>query len=290
MKSLYLLISFILLFLYNVIGQTAEGYFKSAYDKAEIGDNLGAIKDWDKSIELNPKNFSAYYSRGLLKLGLGDKNGACLDLSMAGELGKAEAYDLIKKHCDLSPVNAIEFSAFDYVKSAAQKELLGDYIGSIQAYNKAIELDSNYVAAYNNRGIAKGNLGDYHGAIQDYNKAIELDSKYADAYNNRGNSKRGLGDTRGAMQDYNKATELNPNFADAYINTGNTKLVYGDFLGAIQNYNKAIVLKPDYAYVYRDRGRCKYDLGDTNGACLDWSKAGELGDIDIYGLIKKHCN
>ena len=290
MKRQYLLILFISLSWFNVIGQTAEEYIKSAHDKAELGNNLGAIQDWDKAIALNPENDDAYYSRGLLKLALGEKNGACLDLSKAGELGKAEAYPLISKHCNLPPVNALGYTAIEYGKSAVQKEVLGDYHGAVQDYNKAIELDSNYVAAYNKRGIVKGNLGDYHGAIQDYNKAIEFNPNYADAYNNRGNSKRGLGDTRGAMQDYNKATELNPNFTDAYINKGNTKRANGDFLEALQDFNKAIELNLKYAHAYYDRGRCKYDLGDIDGACLDWSKAGELGVIDAYDLIKKYCN
>jgi len=32
-------------------------------------------------------------------LELGDKNGACLDWSKAGELGYIEAYDAIKEYC-----------------------------------------------------------------------------------------------------------------------------------------------------------------------------------------------
>lgn len=38
-------------------------------------------------------------------------------------------------------------------------------------------------------GIAKANVQDYHGAINDYNKAIEIDSNSAATYNNRGLAK-----------------------------------------------------------------------------------------------------
>ena len=51
-------------------------------------------------IELNPKNKEAYSNRGIAKLNLKDKNGACLDWSKAGELGYEEAYDMIKKNCN----------------------------------------------------------------------------------------------------------------------------------------------------------------------------------------------
>ena len=113
--------------------QTAEEYFYSAYFKNGLGDKRGAIEDLNKSIQLDPDNAAAYVNRGVAKytLGdyrgaiedynkaiqldpydaqlyanrgaakyrLGDINGACLDWSKAGELGKVEAYDLIKSVC-----------------------------------------------------------------------------------------------------------------------------------------------------------------------------------------------
>ncbi len=36
---------------------------------------------------------------GVAKLDLGDKQGACLDWSKAGELGYEKAYDAIKEEC-----------------------------------------------------------------------------------------------------------------------------------------------------------------------------------------------
>jgi len=42
----------------------------------------------------------AYDNRGYAKYSLGDKDGACLDWSKAGELGYSDAYDAIKKYCN----------------------------------------------------------------------------------------------------------------------------------------------------------------------------------------------
>jgi tetratricopeptide (TPR) repeat protein len=68
--------------------------------KYELKDYKGALLDFTKVIELDPKDFGAYYNRGLTKYALNDKDGACLDFSKAGELGMAEAYEIIREHCN----------------------------------------------------------------------------------------------------------------------------------------------------------------------------------------------
>ena len=73
-------------------------------------------------------------------------------------------------------------------------------------YTKAIEIDPNYVDAYNNRGVAKMGLEDYKRAISDFTKAIELDPNDAVAYSNRGISKQNL--EQPYCSDYKKACEL----------------------------------------------------------------------------------
>ena len=58
------------------------------------------MEDYNKAIEINPEFVEAYYSRGLAKIGLGQKESGCLDLSKAGELGYSKAYESIKKYCN----------------------------------------------------------------------------------------------------------------------------------------------------------------------------------------------
>lgn len=68
--------------------------------EAALKDLGGAISDETKAIQLDPKNVEAYIERGLDKISLNQKDSGCLDLSKAGELGDAKAYDLIKQFCN----------------------------------------------------------------------------------------------------------------------------------------------------------------------------------------------
>jgi len=61
----------------------------------------------------------------------------------------------------------------------------GQYDRAISYYNKAIEINSRYVWAYNNRGLAYYYKGQYDKAISDYNKALDINPSYFSAYNNK---------------------------------------------------------------------------------------------------------
>ena len=60
----------------NTYAQTAEEYFYRENAKSDLNDYRGAILDFTKAIELNPKYEIAYYNRGIAKLQLGDKEGS----------------------------------------------------------------------------------------------------------------------------------------------------------------------------------------------------------------------
>lgn len=74
-------------------------YNNRGLTKSHLEDYRGAIQDYNKAIELSPNYAGAYYNRGIAKYNLVDINGACLDWSKAGELGFAQAYNLIKEYC-----------------------------------------------------------------------------------------------------------------------------------------------------------------------------------------------
>ena len=78
----------------------ALAYHNRGLAKGYLGDYRGTIEDFNKAIEINPNDALVYYLRGGAKLGLGQNDSGCLDLSKAGELGFDKAYELIKKFCN----------------------------------------------------------------------------------------------------------------------------------------------------------------------------------------------
>ena len=127
---------------------------------------------------------------------------------------------------------------------------------AIEAYSRAIKLNPNHAASYNNRGIAYKEKREHDCAIEDYDKAIELNPKLAQAYSNRGNVHREKGELDRAIADCNKAIELDPKLANAYNGRGAVYGGKGDLDNAIKDFTTVTRLKPDYADAYNNQWDC----------------------------------
>ena len=57
---------------------------------------------------------------------------------------------------------------------------------SLEAYNRALELDPNDFEAWNNKGIDEGLLGRYDEALKSFENAVALNESYAEAWYNMG--------------------------------------------------------------------------------------------------------
>tara|TARA_B110000037_G_scaffold153119_1_gene172671 strand:- start:650 stop:1975 length:1326 start_codon:yes stop_codon:yes gene_type:complete len=83
---------------------------------------------------------------------------------------------------------------------------------------KAIDLDQNYVEAYNNLGIVYNNLGDIEKAIKNFSLSIKIKNDYSNGYNNLGSAYDDLGESENAIKNYSKALELDPKHVEAQKN------------------------------------------------------------------------
>src|SRR5689334_13961681 len=89
--------------------------------------------------------------------------------------------------------SAIKTKAEAFYVQGKNQHVNGDLEAAIASYTKAIEQNSEYVAAYNSRGLAYFDLGDKEKAIADYNQALRINPNNAQAYNHRGNARASQG-------------------------------------------------------------------------------------------------
>lgn len=81
-------------------GGNADIYVKLAFLKQQENDLKGAIEDYTKAIEFNPKFSTPYYYRGLIYLQVLLHDKACLDLKKAADLGHPLALRQYDKYCE----------------------------------------------------------------------------------------------------------------------------------------------------------------------------------------------
>jgi len=221
---------------------SASDWVNSGIAKSKNGNLDGAIADYSRAIELDPKYAIAYFNRGNAKSNKGELEGAIADYSRA---------------IDIDPKYA---KAYNNRGNAKNKK--GDLGGAIADYSRAIEIDPKSSKPYNNRGIAKQDMGDLDGSVADYSRAIELDPKYAIAYFNRGVVFMTKGRFDQAIADYTSKIELTPNDENASLHLVIALwLAKGDAEEATERLRKRILADGSNEWV---RTISKYYLGIDN--------------------------
>jgi tetratricopeptide (TPR) repeat protein len=115
---------------------------------------------------------------------------------------------------------------------------------AVQAYTNAIQLDRNFLPAYEERASGYLNLKQYPQAIKDYDKILALDPKNETAYSDRGLAKLQSGQYQAAIFDFGEAIRLmsqgNSYLPNLYENRGDAYVDVGNYTNAIDDYSKAI--------------------------------------------------
>ena len=144
----------------NSYGQSSKDYLNLGISKYREQDYKGAIEDYNKAIEADPKYALAYNNRGLAKYKLDDFEGAIKDYGKAIE------------------ISSMFTSA--YLNRAISEDSLKDYKGAIDDYSKMIELAPMDGNNYYYRAMIKLKLNDKEdNGCLDFHKAAEAGVKKA---------------------------------------------------------------------------------------------------------------
>jgi tetratricopeptide (TPR) repeat protein len=215
------------------------------YQKSEFD---RAVTDFNKVIDLEPKSFIGYFYRGVALKGKGEFDRAITDFDRSIRL------------------NPNLFNAYKYRGDTWL--LKRNFDQALVDFNQAIKLAPKDPDRYNDRAQVWMNKGEFKKALADYDEAIGLDPKNWRPFSSRGEAWRLQGDYDRALADHNEAIRLAPKEHEAYNNRALVHRDKGDFDAALADYDEAILLKPNDARAYGNRGevwRLKNDLGRSLG-------------------------
>lgn len=150
----------------------------------------------------------------------------------------------------------------------------GDLPGAISAYTRAIELDSKYDDAYNNRAVAYMAQKDYVAALADLTRSLELAPSDA-AYNNRGGVYFSQNRIEEAIADFTAGLKLKAS-AEGYVNRGTAYQRTKREELALADYEQAIKLNPKFGRAYVLRGLLLLQRGQMEAAQKDLDKGFQL--------------
>ena len=155
---------------------------------------------------------------------------------------------------------------------------------AIQLFEKAIELDPRYAAAYAACSSAYGQMYQYFSRHEKYRdkaqefsfKALMYDSNLPEAYAAMGLSYFIWGKLDEAAASGRKAIELDPDNFIAYWTLGRINFTTGKFAEALQLFQKAIDIKPGFYAAHLDVKQAYDGLGRTAEAKAATEKALEI--------------
>jgi tetratricopeptide (TPR) repeat protein len=158
-----------------------------------------AIGDFNRTLEIEPRNFHALIARGEAWSQLGEFGPALSDLDQAIKLAPSHPHALIVRgliHARQSnsqlaqqdydaALKLSEHEPFALISRAALSAADGEYVPAIADLDASLAINDTNALAYYNRGVAHFAMGDHKAAIADYDAALKLDSDMGLARLNR---------------------------------------------------------------------------------------------------------
>jgi tetratricopeptide (TPR) repeat protein len=156
--------------------------------REERQDLDGAVRAFDRALELDPEYAESFNERGFTFALMGDPARGLRDLDRALELEPDHAAARLRR--------------------GIVRGWSGDLPGAIADFSRLIDAGVGGASAYLQRGIARLNLGDDRSALVDLERAVALEPGLAPAIEARATARLRCGDIDGARRDLGRLREL----------------------------------------------------------------------------------
>ncbi len=129
-----------------------------------------------------------------------------------------------------------------------------DFVGAEAMYRREIEKNPANANAWCFLGILHYDLSRFEDSVEAYQKALEVQPEFPVALSNLANSLGALERFEEAEACVRKALELNPQYPTAWNNLGALLVKQGKFREATETFEKSLELMPDNESVHRNLG------------------------------------
>lgn len=168
----------------------------------------------------------------------------------------------------------------------------GDHADAVSHFQHALEIQPDYVPAFNNLGVALRAAGRTDDAIRAYRQGLSLRDDYPDLHYNLANALLALNRPDEAAEHLRKAASGEPDSAGTHNNLGLALAEKGQLAEAAAEFSAAVALDPTSAKAHRNLGNVLGGLGRHEEAerhlrqatTLDPADADALYDLGVFLL------
>ena len=190
----------------------------------------------------------------------------------------AELYNIVQEYnkslklvdevIDIDNTNPVAF----YIKGMNIRAMKRDTAVAMQYFQKAIDLDNNYIGALDVMGVMLSSRKDSLALVY-FNRILEIDPNHYPTYYNLGMFHLSMKNWNEAIRDFTKCTQLRKDDTESFFNLGYIHLQLKNYDIARDYFTQSINAKPSNFRAYYGRAYSFEMLGDITNAAKDYREA-----------------
>ncbi|KAK2738531.1 TOM (translocase of outer membrane) complex component [Onygenales sp. PD_40] len=227
------------------------------------GDAQAALRDLNKSVELDPSLVQSYIKRASLHLELGNREAAADDFDLAVAQNKDDP--------DI------------YYHRAQLHFILGELPEAAKDYQKSIDVDRDFIYSHIQLGVTQYKMGSVASAMATFRRSVKNFENVSDVYNYYGELLLDQQKHEEAIEKFDKAVELEKHNKPWGINVLpliNKALALfqwkHDFAEAENLCQKALIIDPECDIAVATLAQLLLQQGKVSQALKYFERAGEL--------------
>lgn len=261
----------------------------------------GALADFNRAIEINPKLTWAIASRGETYRALNRYPDALMDFDRAISQSPGLAWAIadrgiarrqMRRYTDAlrdfdTAIDLDNSYSWAIANRGETYRRLGRYNAAVSDFDRAIQIDQDYAWAVASRGRTYLQMKRYEDALRDFDRAVALDQDLTWAYKFRARAFRSIGRLDEAIADFDRTIHSAPDDAWEIALRGRVYLIKKWYEEALADFDRAIELRPDLDWALASRGDAYRQMNRYSEALADLDRALEIDPSLDYAIIQR---